>query len=76
MAEKRDHEFVPVHEALSEKETGSVLSKLGLKKENLPKVFADDPQIVKIGAKPGQVLRIHRQDNGHEYEYFRFVVEA
>jgi DNA-directed RNA polymerase subunit H len=76
LAGKSDHEFVPGHELLSEKEAASVLEKLGLKRENLPKIFADDPQTVKLGAKPGQIIKIYRKDNGHEYEYYRLVIEA
>jgi DNA-directed RNA polymerase subunit H len=76
LAAKSDHEFVPVHELLSEKEANAVLEKLGLKRENLPKIFTEDAQSKKLGAKPGQIIRIYRKDNGHEYEYYRFVVEA
>lgn len=76
MTGKSDHEFVPEHELLSEKEANTVLEKLGLKRENLPKILSEDPQSKKLGAKPGQIVRIYRKDNGHEYEYYRFVVEA
>jgi len=76
LAGKSDHEFVPGHELLSEKEAGAVLEKLGLKRENLPKMFVEDPQAKKLNAKPGQIVRIYRKDNGHEYEYYRFVIEA
>ena len=74
LAEKRDHEFVPVHKLLSESETSEMLEKMSLKKENLPKVSFEDPQIVKIGGKPNQVVKIYRKDNGHEYEYFRLII--
>lgn len=76
MASKSDHEFVPVHELLSEKEANSVLEKLGAKKENLPKIFVEDQQAKRLNAKPGQVLRVYRKDNGMEYEYYRLVVES
>ena len=76
MVGKRDHDFVPVHELLSEKEANTVLESMGLTRENLPKIFAEDPQVKKAGAKPGQVIRVHRSDNGHDYEYYRFVVES
>lgn len=76
MANKRDHEFVPVHELLSEKEANSVLAKLDIKRENLPKMFTEDPQSKKLGAKAGQIVRIYRRDNGQDYEYYRIVVEA
>lgn len=76
MADKRDHDFVPVHELLSDKEANAMLEKLGLKRENLPKIFTEDPQAKRLGAKPGQIIKIYRTDNGHDYEYYRFVIEA
>ncbi len=76
MVSKRDHDFVPIHQLLSEKEVNTVLEKLNLRKENLPKLFAEDPQVKKLGAKPGQIVRVYRNDNSHEYEYYRLVTEA
>ncbi len=74
LAEKRDHEFVPVHKLLSESEASEVLEKMSLRRENLPKISTEDPQIVKIGGKSNQVVKIYRKDNGQEYEYFRLIV--
>lgn len=76
MPDKRDHEYVPVHEIMSDAETKSLLEKMGLRKENLPKILEDDPQALKLGAKLGQVLRIKRNDYGNEHSYYRLVVEA
>lgn len=76
MSGKSDHDFVPAHELLSEKEANTVLEKLNLKRENLPKLFTEDPQAKRLNAKPGQIVRIYRNDNGHENEYYRLVVEA
>ncbi len=76
MVSKSDHEYVPVHELLSEKEIGGILEKMGLKKENLPKIFSSDPQAKRLGAKGGQVIRVSRIDNGNEFEYYRLVVES
>lgn len=76
MVGKSDHEFVPVHEVLSEKEIGGILEKMGLKKENLPKIFASDPQAKRVGAKAGQVIRVSREDAGNKFEYYRLVIES
>ncbi len=76
MADTSDHEFVPIHKLLSEKEANAILDKLMLKRENLPKILVEDPQAKRLNAKAGQIIKINRKDNGHEYEYFRFVVEA
>jgi DNA-directed RNA polymerase subunit H (RpoH/RPB5) len=76
LADTSDHEFVPIHKLLSEKEANAILDKLMLKRENLPKILVEDPQAKRLNAKAGQIIKINRKDNGHEYEYFRFVVEA
>ena len=73
---KKDHEFVPLHELLSNAEADKVLKSLNAKAENLPKLLENDPQAKKLGAKPGQVVRISRDDEGNEYEYYRLVVKS
>lgn len=76
MPSKSDHELVPVHELMSEKEVSELLKKLGVYVENLPRIFDSDPQAKKLGAKAGQVVRIYRKDGRNEYEYYRRVVEG
>ena len=76
MANKSDHEFVPVHEILSENEAKDVLGAMGLEKENLPKIMKSDPQIIKIGGEEGKVVKISRNDYGNEYSYYRLIVEG
>ncbi len=76
MVEKSSHEYIPVHEILSVEESKKVLTKLTLKAENLPKLLSSDPQAVSIKAKPGDVVRVKRNDYGKEYLYYRFVVDG
>lgn len=76
MASKRDHEFVPVHELLSESEANKVLKELGVGTANMPKIPATDAQVVKLGGKPGQLIRIHRAEDGKEYMYYRYIVKG
>jgi len=73
---KSDHELVPVHELMTDKEVSELFKKLGITIENLPKIFDTDPQAKKLEAKPGQVIRIYRKDDKNEYEYYRKVVEG
>ncbi|AKG91632.1 DNA-directed RNA polymerase, subunit H, RpoH/RPB5 [Geoglobus ahangari] len=58
----QDHILVPKHELLSEEEAKEVLETLGIRKEDLPKIRADDPIAKEIGAKPGDIVRIIRED--------------
>jgi DNA-directed RNA polymerase subunit H len=76
LAGKSDHEIVPVHEKLDYKQAQEVLKEKSLKIENLPKIFESDPQAKKLGAKAGNVLRIHRKDGENAYLYYRVVIEG
>ncbi|WP_456371138.1 DNA-directed RNA polymerase subunit H [Geoglobus sp.] len=58
----QDHVLVPKHELLSEEEARELLETLGIRKEELPKIRADDPIAKEIGAKPGDIVRIIRED--------------
>ncbi len=76
MTTKSDHELVPVHELMSEKEVKTLLDSMGMTLEGLPKIFDTDPQAVKLGAKTGQVIKIYRREGKREIPYYRVVVEG
>lgn len=57
----QDHVLVPKHELLSKEEAEELLKILGVRKEDLPKIRADDPIAKEIGAKPGDIVRIIRE---------------
>jgi len=57
----QEHELVPKHEVLSEKEKKEVLRILNIKPEQLPKIRVDDPIAKEIGAKVGDIVRIVRK---------------
>ncbi len=57
----QDHILVPEHILLSDEEAEEVLKTLGIRKEQLPKIRADDPVAKEIGAKPGQIVKIIRE---------------
>lgn len=56
----RDHDLVPKHELLDEKQEQEVLDKLGVSSLELPNIFETDPAIQGLGAKPGHVIKITR----------------
>ncbi len=74
MPSKSDHELVPVHELMSDKEAKEVLESLKVSIENLPKILESDPQAKKLEAKPGQIIRIHRREGKHDMFYYRVVI--
>ena len=73
---KRESELVPQHRIMSQREIDEMLSVRGINVNNLPKILFGDPQVKKLGAKPGDVLEIDRNDDGMRYKYYRQVVEG
>ncbi len=73
---EREHEFVPVHEVLSESEVKKVLQELDTTPDKLSKIFDSDPVAKRLEAKPGQIVRIYRTDGGNDYMNYRQVVKA
>ncbi len=68
-------ELLVKHELLSESEANKVAKEYGTPLEKFPKLFSDDPQAVSIGAKPGNLVLIHREDPTGKYNYYRYVIE-
>ncbi len=71
-----DHILVPEHELMSDKEIKELLKDLDIVPENLPKILESDPQAVKLGAKPGNIIKIERRDGKISYPYYRIVIEG
>ncbi|MDX1611777.1 MAG: DNA-directed RNA polymerase subunit H [Candidatus Thermoplasmatota archaeon] len=54
------HEYVPRSEILSEEEVEELLERLGIRKEQLPKLRDIDPVTIAMGGRPGDVVKITR----------------
>ena len=68
------HFLVPHHEILSEEEVKSLLKSLKIKnKIFLPHISKDDPVVIAINGKVGDVLRIERKEP-EKTTYYRVVV--
>jgi len=72
-----EHELVPTHIIASEEEIQLVLDHYGIEKNQLPRIFRDDPAVRVLGARPGQIIRIERDSPtaGRTF-YYRLVVDA
>jgi DNA-directed RNA polymerase subunit H len=60
------HELVPEHHPLEEKEEKEVLARLGISKDQLPRILRDDPVIRFLEdhgdpIQPGRIVRIVRK---------------
>jgi len=70
------HELVPKHEILSEKEKAGVLEEFKVTEHQLPKISISDPVIEIIGANPGDVIKITRNSKtAGKAVYYRIVVK-
>ncbi len=68
------HDFVPVHDILTEEELATLLSKYNCKKGSLPKIKYTDAAVKYLGAKPGDVVRAKRKSiTAGMFEYYRLV---
>ena len=72
-----DHIYVPKHEVMAKKEAEEVLEKYHCKATELPLIFANDPAIVQLGVKPGDMIKITRNSaTAGDSFYYRYVVEV
>ena len=71
-----DHIYVPKHEIMTKKDAQKVLDEFNCKPTELPLIFVDDPAILGLGVKPGDMIRIIRKSGtAGESIYYRYVVE-
>ena len=73
----KDHVLMPQHIKLNEKEKKEVFEHYHISLNELPKIMIDDPAIVSINAKVGDVIKIVRKSvTSREAIYYRAVVNA
>ncbi len=71
-----DHVYVPKHEIMTIKESEQVLKDFNCKPTELPLIFVNDPAILGLGVKPGDMIKITRKSaTAGESTYYRYVVE-
>jgi len=71
-----NHVYVPKHEIMTKKEAEAVLQKFNCNATELPLIFANDPAIIGLGVKPGDMIKITRKSGTSGTSlYYRYVVE-
>ena len=71
------HTYVPKHEIMTKKDSLEVLEKYHCKPTELPLILVNDPAIMRLGVKPGDMIKITRKSaTAGESLYYRYVVEA
>ena len=72
-----DHIYVPKHEIMQKKDAEKVLKDFNCNPTELPFIFVNDPAILGLGVKPGDIIRITRKSGtAGESFYYRYVVET
>jgi DNA-directed RNA polymerase, subunit H, RpoH/RPB5 len=71
-----NYDLVPEHELLSESDAKKISKKFNTPLEKFPKILESDPQSVKLKATAGQLIAIHRDDDGKKYVAYRYVVKG
>ncbi len=72
-----NHTYVPKHEIMTKKDSLEVLEKYHCKTTELPLILVNDPAIMRLGVKPGDMIKITRKSaSAGESLYYRYVVEA
>ena len=71
------HTYVPKHEIMTKKDSLEVLEKYHCKPTELPLIFVNDPAIVGLGVKPGDMIKVTRKSaTAGESFYYRYVIEV
>lgn len=72
-----DHRYVPKHEIMTKEDARGVLEKFNCQPTELPLIFANDPAILGLGVKPGDMIKIIRDSaTAGKSDYYRYVVEV
>jgi DNA-directed RNA polymerase subunit H len=71
-----EHNLVPKHEILEEKEKKEVLALYKIQPYQMPQIRSTDPAVKAIGARPGDILKIIRKSaTAGEHIAYRYVVD-
>jgi len=69
-----EHSLVPEMKIITEGQVGSVLEKYGISSTSqLPQIKSKDPEVVALGAKEGDVIKIERVEPTGKCTYYRVV---
>jgi DNA-directed RNA polymerase subunit H len=71
-----NHFIVGGARILSENEKEELIKKYNLTNpiDQFPKILEDDPVVIELGAKRGDIIEFNRNDFGIKYKYYRIVI--
>ena len=72
-----NHILIPKHSKLSEIQKEKLLEKYNISIKELPRILKNDPAIISLDAKPGDVIKITRKSQtASEAIFYRVVVDV
>ncbi|OQA31233.1 MAG: DNA-directed RNA polymerase subunit H [archaeon ADurb.Bin336] len=75
VVEKQRHYLVPEHVLIKKEKVAELMAELGIKKEDLPRIYKDDAALKLLGAEKGDVVKIIRDSlTAGQSVYYRRVV--
>jgi len=73
----KEHNLIPKHKKLTEKEKKELFEKYRITLNELPKIFLKDPAISQLNVKEGDVIRIIRKSQtAGESIFYRGVIHG
>lgn len=71
------HYLVPKHVKISESEKKQLLEKYNINPKSLPKILKEDPGIIALHLKSGEIVKIVRKSKtAGETVYYRVVING
>jgi len=71
----KEHNLVPQHTIVSEKEKEKLLEKYNISPSNLPRILKDDSALSNLKVKDGDIIKIERDSpTAGKVEFYRLVV--
>jgi DNA-directed RNA polymerase subunit H (RpoH/RPB5) len=75
-SDKLEHELIPEHFKLSEKDAKDLLKKYNVTIREMPKILITDPAIAHMDVKEGDIIKIKRTSRtAGEMFFFRGVIK-
>ncbi|MBN2457844.1 DNA-directed RNA polymerase subunit H [Candidatus Woesearchaeota archaeon] len=71
------HQLVPKHSKLNQKDTKALFERYNITLKDLPKILANDPALIGLDVKEGDVIAIGRDSpTGGKITYYRGVING
>ena len=72
---QKTHYLVPEHVLIKKEKVAELMAELGIKKDDLPRIYKDDAAIKLLGAEKGDVVKIIRDSlTAGQSVYYRRVI--